>query len=82
MRLDTLGYLGVQYTYMGYNESSKEYQIVILGHRYIEVSIDVTLEEEVSFMRSKGSHMDIDSERQEEMVPSPPHPLAVQEGDS
>jgi hypothetical protein len=40
------------------------------------VSRDVTFEE-VSFRRSRGSHMEIDSERQEEMVPSPPHPLAV-----
>jgi hypothetical protein len=38
----------------------------------------VTFEEEVSFRRSRGSHMEIDSERQEEMVPSPPHPPAVQ----
>jgi hypothetical protein len=36
------------------------------------VSIDVTFEEEVAFMRSRGSHMDIDNEKQEEMVPSPP----------
>jgi hypothetical protein len=42
------------------------------------VSKDVTFEEEVSFRRSRGSHMEIDSERQEEMVPSPPHPPIVQ----
>jgi hypothetical protein len=42
------------------------------------VSRDVTFEEEVSFRRSRGSHMDIDSERHEEMVPSPPHPPTVQ----
>jgi hypothetical protein len=42
------------------------------------MSRDVTLNEEVSFRRSRGSHMDIDSERQEEMVPSPPHAPAVQ----
>jgi hypothetical protein len=39
---------------------------------------DVTFEEEVSFRRSRGSYMEIDSERQEEMVPSPPHPPTVQ----
>jgi hypothetical protein len=39
---------------------------------------DVTFEEEVSFERSRGSHMEIDSERQEEMVFSPPHPPAIQ----
>jgi hypothetical protein len=58
--------------FVGYNESSKAYRIYIPGQRQIEVSIDVTFEEEVAFMRSRGSHMDIDSEKQEEMVPSPP----------
>jgi hypothetical protein len=36
------------------------------------VSKDVTFEEEVAFMRSRGSHMDIDSDKQDKMVPSPP----------
>jgi hypothetical protein len=62
---------------VGYNESSKAYWIYILGQRHIEVSRDVTFEEEVAFRRSKGSHMEIDSERHEEMVPSPPHPPIV-----
>jgi hypothetical protein len=39
---------------------------------------NVTLNEEVSFRRSRGSHMDIDSERHEEMVPSPPHAPTIQ----
>jgi hypothetical protein len=63
---------------VGYNESSKAYWIYISGQREIEVSIYVTFEEEVAFKRSKGSHMEIDSERQEEIVPSPPHPPTVQ----
>ena len=42
------------------------------------MSRDVTFEEEVSFRRTRGSHMDINSERQEEMVPSPPHLPTVQ----
>jgi hypothetical protein len=43
------------------------------------VTRDVTFEEEVApFRRSRGSHMEIDSERQEKMVPSPPHPPIVQ----
>jgi hypothetical protein len=41
------------------------------------VSIDVTFEEEVSFNISRGYHMDIDSERQGEVVPYPPHPPVV-----
>jgi hypothetical protein len=39
---------------------------------------DVSFEEEVSFRISRGSHMQIDSETQEEMVSSPPHPSIVQ----
>jgi hypothetical protein len=42
------------------------------------VSKDVTFKEEVAFRRSRGYHMEIDSKRQEEMVPSPPHPPTVQ----
>jgi hypothetical protein len=34
---------------VGYNDSSKEYRIYIHGQRQIEVSRDVTFEEEVSF---------------------------------
>jgi hypothetical protein len=48
---------------VGYNESSKEYQIYIPGQSQIEVSIDATFEEEEACMRSRGSHMDIDSEK-------------------
>jgi hypothetical protein len=46
-----------------YNESSKAYQIYIPGQRHIEVSKDVTFEEDVAFRISRGSHMEIDSER-------------------
>jgi hypothetical protein len=38
------------------------------------VSRDVSFEEEVAFRISRGYHMEIDSERKEEMVSSPPHP--------
>jgi hypothetical protein len=63
---------------VGYSESSKAYRIYILGQRQIELSRDVTFEEEVAFSRSRGPHMEIDSEIQEEMVPSPPHPPTIQ----
>jgi hypothetical protein len=39
---------------------------------------DASFEEEVAFMRSRGYHLDIDSEKQEEVVPCPPHPPTVQ----
>jgi hypothetical protein len=74
-KLDPSGRKG---TFVGYSESSKAYRIYILGQRQIEVRRDVTFEEEMAFMRSRGSHMEIDSEKQEEMVPSPPHPPTVQ----
>jgi hypothetical protein len=59
-KLDPSGRKGI---FVGYNESLKAYWIHILGHRKIEVSRDVTFEEEVVFRRYRGSHMEIDSER-------------------
>jgi hypothetical protein len=57
---------------VGYNESSKAYRIYIPGQRQIKVSRDVTFEEEIAFRRSRESQMEIDSEKNEETVPSPP----------
>jgi hypothetical protein len=65
-------------TFVGYRESSKAYQIYILGQRQIEVCRDVSFEKEVAFTRFRGSHMQIESETQEEMVSSPPHPSVAQ----
>jgi hypothetical protein len=42
------------------------------------VSRDISFEKEVAFKRSRRSNMQIDSERQEEMVSSPPHPSVAQ----
>jgi hypothetical protein len=39
-------------TFVGYNESSKAYRIYIPGQKQIEVSKDVTFEEEVAFQKS------------------------------
>jgi hypothetical protein len=63
---------GIKGTFVGYNESSKEYRIYIPGQRQIEVSRDVTFEEEIAFRRSKESQMEINSEENEETIPSPP----------
>jgi hypothetical protein len=59
-------------TFVGYNESSKSYRIYIPGQRQIEVSRDVTFEEEVAFQKSREAQMEIDRET----IPSPP--LAIQ----
>jgi hypothetical protein len=64
-KLDPSGRKG---TFVGYRESLKAYRIYILGQRQIEVSRDVTLEEEIAFQRSRESQMEIDSET----VPSSP----------
>jgi hypothetical protein len=55
-------------TFVGYSESSEAYRIYIPGQRQIEVSKDVTFEEEVAFQKSKEAQMEIDSET----MPSPP----------
>jgi hypothetical protein len=57
---------------VGYNECSKAYWIYISRKRQIEVNKDVTFEEEIAFRRSKESHMDINNEKKEETIPSPP----------
>jgi hypothetical protein len=57
---------------VGYNESLKAYLIYIPGQRQIKVSRDVTFEEEITFKLSIESHMEIDNEKKEETIPSPP----------
>jgi hypothetical protein len=68
-KLDPSGKKG---TFLGYIESSKAYRNYIPGQRQIKVSRDVTFEEEIAFRRSIESHMEIDSEKKEETIPSPP----------
>ncbi|XP_059068742.1 uncharacterized protein LOC131859191 [Cryptomeria japonica] len=51
-KLEPSGKRGI---FVGYNESSKDYIIYILGQRYIEVSRDITFEEDFAFKKSKGS---------------------------
>jgi hypothetical protein len=63
---------GRKSTFVRYSESSKAYRIYIPSQRQIEVSRDVTFEEEIAFRRSKESQMEIDSEKKEETVHSPP----------
>jgi hypothetical protein len=58
-KLDPLGRKG---TFVGYSESSKAYRIYIPGQRQIEISRDVSFEEEIAFQRSRESQMEIYSE--------------------
>jgi hypothetical protein len=46
----------------GYNESSKTFHIDILGQRQIETRKYISLEEEISFQRSRKSQMEINSD--------------------
>ena len=59
---------GKKGTFVGYNETLKAYKIYIPRQRQIEVSRDVTFDEEVAFRRSRGSHMEIDNEEQEALI--------------
>jgi hypothetical protein len=52
---------------VGYIETLKAYRIYIPGKCHIEVSCDVTFDEEVSFRSSRESHMEIDSEEHDDM---------------
>ena len=56
---------GKKGTFVGYSESSKAYRIYIPGSRQIEVSRDVTFEEEMAVRKGKGSNMEIDDEEME-----------------
>ena len=50
--------------FVGYSETSKAYRIYV-GQRQIEVSRDVTFDEDASFLRSKESHLDVVTEELE-----------------
>jgi hypothetical protein len=63
-KLDPSGRKG---TFVGYSESSKAYRIYIPGQRRIEISIDITFEEEVAFQKSREAQTEIDGDT----IPSP-----------
>jgi hypothetical protein len=56
---------GKKRNFVGYIDTLKANKIYIPRQRQIEVSLDVTFDEEVSFRKSKESHMEIDSEEKE-----------------
>ena len=59
-KLDPSGRKGV---FVGYSESAKAYQIYIPGQRKIELSKDLTFEEDIAYQRSR--HAEIDSDEQD-----------------
>ena len=65
-KLESLGKKG---TFVGYCKSSKAYRIYIPGSRQIEVSQNVTFEEEMAIQKGRGSYMEINDD--EEMRSSP-----------
>ena len=60
---------GKKGTFVGYCKFSKVDRINIPGSRQIEVSRDVTFEEEMAIRKGRGSDMEIDDD--EEMRSSP-----------
>ena len=62
MKMDPSGKKGY---FLGYGERSKVYRIYVPDQLQIEVSKDVTFDEELAFWRSRESHIDIDMEEQE-----------------
>ena len=80
--MDPSGKKGI---FVGYNETSKAYHIYVPGQRQIEVSRDVTFDEDVAFLRSRESHLDVETEDceapkdVEDHVPDSPHSYVQRE---
>ena len=55
MILEPLGKKGI---FVGYSETFKAYRFYINGYIHIEISRDVTFNEDVNFRRSKQTHSD------------------------
>jgi len=64
-------------SFVGYNETLKAHVIYIPGQHQIEVSRDVTFDEELAFRKSREYHMDIDSEEQEALKDGGRNPSSI-----
>ncbi|XP_059068350.1 uncharacterized protein LOC131858893 [Cryptomeria japonica] len=78
-KLEPLGKKGI---FVGYPESSKAYRVYIPGQKQIEISRDVSFEEDVACKRSRGTTMEIDREdheaSQDSDIAVPDSPLEIQ----
>jgi hypothetical protein len=54
--------------FVGYNDTSKAYRIYILGHRKVEISRDVTFDENAAFSKSKQIHAEEAHEEENEVL--------------
>jgi len=72
---------GKQGTYVGYSESVKAYRIYIPDQRKMDLSRDVTFEEDVAYRRSKRTNSDSDDSQELLASPSPPAEKETMEDD-
>ena len=63
---------GKQAIFAGYSESAKAYRIFIPNQRKMELSRDVTFEEDVAYRRSRRTHSDSDDSQELSASPCPP----------
>jgi hypothetical protein len=62
--LDPYGWKGI---FFGYSDTSKTYRIYILGHWKVDISRDVTFDENASFSKSKHIHAEEAHEEENEV---------------
>ena len=74
-KLDPPGKKGL---FVGYSEQSKSYQIYIPGYCHIELSIDVTFDEETTFRKSKKDTED-EEEHETPKAAENPKPIRSEE---
>jgi hypothetical protein len=60
-KLDPLGKKGI---FVGYNETSKAYRVYIPGHKQIEISRDLTFDEDAALKNSKKCRTDEDHDKE------------------
>jgi hypothetical protein len=66
--LDPSGHKGI---FFGYNDTLKAYRIYILGHQKVEISQDVTFNENAYFSKSKQIYVEEAHEEENEVLKVP-----------